>query len=121
GGALGLGLYAWDKTRLKLGIPILLSSLIFPLLLTGWTNFQPGPSSNFDFAKTTPPLLKSLLEKSAPSRMILDYKQLLYYPVQTQGQPRLIRYPQNAACALHFKNLGGYNPLTLARYNQFLT
>jgi hypothetical protein len=120
-GASGLALCALPGLGKKWGLLLFQAALIAPLLLTGWSNFETGPPSNFDFSRNTPPVLKSLLEKTAPSRTILDHKRMLYYPIQVHGKRYIIRYPQNAACALKVRNLGGYNPLTLMDFNQLLS
>jgi hypothetical protein len=118
-GLLGMGVCFWTPFQKKAGIFIFQASLILPLFLSGWADFVPGPSSNFDYEKNS----KSLSEMAGhlgPNRVIFDNIHM-FYPIQVGGQKYLLNYPQDASCALRIKNFGGYNPLMLQVKRDFGT
>jgi len=90
---------------------LLICALWLPLLLNGWADFKPGPSSNFDFVKNSGSIAQAA-KKIGEGRVIF-FNQEMYYPIQVEGKKYLINYPQNASCAFPIKNFGGYNPLML--------
>ncbi|HTC19370.1 MAG TPA: hypothetical protein VK859_00885, partial [bacterium] len=105
-----LGNFSKPRVR-EAAKPVLLSALLVPLLLNGWADFKPGPSSNLDYETHSKAILQAA-DSVKPGRVIF-FNQDMYYPIQVGGRKYLINYPQNAASALGIKNFGGYNPLML--------
>jgi hypothetical protein len=113
---LGLGLLAlgWMELKpsgAKLIKFLVLSALGIPLFLNAWGNYQPGPSTNFDFEKNSKGLA-AWGQAQAPRRVFFDNTHM-YYPIQVGGNKYILNYPQNAAAFLGIKDIGGYNPLAL--------
>ncbi len=114
--ALGFGFLAlaWKVRKpsdLQAKKWLALYALGIPLFLNVWGNFEPGPSSNFDFEKNSSTLVawgRSL----SPGRVFFDNTRM-YYPIQVGGTKYILNYPQNAAAPLGIKDIGGYNPLVL--------
>ena len=110
-GAAGLGLLLWRQDAQKYGRCLFLAAVLLPLFWTGLTDFKPGDPSNFDFEKNSAPL-ETALQGLGPYRAILDFLHM-DYPLKVRNRNYISYYPQDAACALTFKNFGGYNPLHL--------
>jgi hypothetical protein len=81
--------------------------LILPLFLSGWSYFQPGPSSNYNFKE-----ILASLKLPPPERILVDSSQT-YYPIEMEGKNYLTHFPENSLADLKIRNFGGYNPLTL--------
>ncbi len=106
----GFGLYLFSRSK-PLGKALVLTSLVLPLWLNGWADFVPGPASNFDFAGKSQAILQAA-DSVKPARLVFLNEEM-YYPIEVGGKKYLVNYPQNAACALGIRNLGGYDPLKL--------
>ncbi len=108
-----LALFLWNTRNpwKKLGYILFPAALVVPLLLNGWSNFIPGPATNFDYAVNS----KSIVEAVEPLKpfRVMFFNSEMGYPIQVSGKKLITNYPQNASCALKIKNFGGYNPLVL--------
>jgi hypothetical protein len=110
-GLLVLALWVTNIGGIRIKQFLALSALGIPLFLNAWGNYQPGPSSNFDFEKNSAGL-GSWGRALAPRRIFFDSPHI-YYPIQVGGTKYILSYPQNAAAPLGIKDIGGYNPLVL--------
>lgn len=95
----------------KAGSFLLQAALFLPLLLSGWADFKPAPSSNFDYAGKSRAIVEAA-GRGKPYRICFFNNELLY-PIEVGGQKYLLNYPQDAPCALRIKAVGGYDPLLL--------
>jgi hypothetical protein len=100
----------WPAGR-RWGVWAFQTALFLPLLLNGWADFRPSPSTNFDYASNSSPL-PQITEKIKPFRLLFDNSHM-GYPIEVAGKRYILNFPQNASCALGLKNIGGYNPLIL--------
>jgi hypothetical protein len=115
--ALGLGLSGFLLVFLSdswkpLGKSLLLAALLFPLLLSGWSDFSLGPASNFNYEENFP-TFTYLKENSKDARYYFD--QSLRYPVQMGNANYLWTFPQDAPMELGIRDSAGYNPIYLLK------
>src|SRR5258708_4282301 len=112
------GVFAFSIGK-RWATPLMQAALALPLLLNGWADFIPRPLSNFYYEKNSKNLVE-IRQRVKPFRLQFDNIHM-FYPIEVQGQKYLLNYPQNAACALKIKNIGGYNPLILQSKNEIGT
>ncbi len=118
-GVLAAFLWGTQNRWKNIGSIFFQASLMIPLLLNGWSNFIPGPASNFNFAENSKPLAEEV-ERLKPYRVVF-FNTEMYYPIQISGKHLIVNYPQNDSCALKIKNYGGYNPLMLQTKRDILS
>ncbi len=115
--ALGLGLGGFlliflTESWKPLGKSLLQGALLFPLLLTGWSDFSLGPASNFNYEENFP-AFTYLKQNSSLGRY--DFDQSLFYPVQMGNANYRWTFPQDAPMEFGIRDSGGYNPIYLLK------
>lgn len=114
-GLLGLSLWGLTQSWKTLGRWILMTALILPLLLTGWSDFKTAPLANFNFEDNFPSFLR-LHKGSTDIRYYFDRS--LIYPIHTSDQIGAIPFPENLVIAEQIKDFGGYSPIVLSTFTE---
>jgi hypothetical protein len=112
---VSLGVFLLSNPPLaRLGRILLGIGLVGPLLLSGWGDFTPHPSSNLQLDQNTP-WLDFVKSKSQKDRLWLDPQ--LPYSFNNGTQVGYLPVPSNAACVWGLKIPNGYNPLRLQSFS----
>ncbi len=109
-GAVGFSLWGLTESWKKMGRWILMTALVLPLLLSGWGDFKPASSANFNFEDNFPSFLH-LRQRPSDSRYYFDRS--LYYAVHTPGSMNAIPFPENLVVPEQLRDMGGYSPIVL--------
>src|SRR5665213_2467446 len=109
-GLIGFSIWGLSQSRKTLGRWLLITALVFPLLLTGWSNLKTISSTNFDFENHFPDIL-SLRKETADTRYYFDHT--LTYPIRTASQIVPIPFPENLVMIEKIRDFGGYSPIVL--------
>jgi hypothetical protein len=114
-GLLGLSLWGSTHSWKTLGRWMVMTALIPPLLLTGWSDFKTAPSSNFNFEDNFPSFLR-LQKELTNIRYYFDRS--LIYPIHTSDQIGAIPFPENMIIAEKIKDFAGYSPIVLSTFSE---
>jgi len=114
-GLAGLSLWGLTESWKTLGRWLLMTALIFPLLLTGWSGFKTAPTSNFDLEDHFPSFLR-LHQKPTDVRYYFDRS--LIYPINNSDRIVAAPFPENLVIAEQIKDFGGYSPIVLSTFTE---
>jgi hypothetical protein len=109
------GLFLGRAGGEKPGRILLACALVGPLLLSGWADFATHPAEVLNL-RASAPWWPTLQRFPRDQRLLVDPN--LPVGIASGGTTYMTASPVNAACALGFKTLKGYNPLKLRSFEQ---
>jgi hypothetical protein len=114
-GLFGISLWGLTQSWKILGRWTLMTALVLPLLLTGWSGFKTAPSANFNFEDNFSSFL-NLHKEPTNTRYYFDRS--LLYPIHTANQQEAIPFPENMIVAEKIKDFAGYSPIVLSTFTE---